>query len=825
MAAWFDPVARELRYAVRRLTRDWRFTAAAILLLGLGIGANTAVFSVANAVLFREPPFADPDRLVDVYQNDRNGGIGLNAYPVYRDIAEYTDIFAQTMAASIPLGVSYLHEGAVRNGIVEYATATYLDVLGLRPVLGRWFDATEDVPGVPPVAVLGHQLWAKQFRSDPTIIGSLVRIEGVPVTVIGVGPANHRGTLNLGVATDFWLPIHALAALGAPPQVLARRPVEAGFFVKARLREGVTIAQARSAMNILGRRLASEYPDEDPGKGITVVAAREVRVHPQADRALVVVAALVLAVFGMVLATACSNLATMLLVRGAARAKEISVRMAVGATRHQLVRHLLTESVLLALAGGLAGCLFAWWGLLALRSRELPVTVDLTLDVRVFVFAVALSLVTGIGFGLVPALETTRRDLVSTLRDDGAHAIDRRRFTLRSVLIVFQVAVSVLLLGGSSIFLQMLHAARTLPVGYAVDGVAVLETDLRYAGYSAEDARNRYEELRRRIAALPGVESAALSRGLPMRVTGLPVVIEANAGETASALSAGMIWAGPDYFETLRIPVLYGRVFDARDRVDSPPVAVITESMARRFFGGVNAVGRRFRPENEPNSWLEVIGVVRDTGTGDFGDDVLDPVTNLFYRSYTQFEALPTTIIARTSQDAAELVGAMQRELHALDATLPVQAAKTMAQDLEESRTAPKAIATFLGVLAAAGLLLSSIGLYAVVAFTVARRSREIGVRMALGARSAHVVWSVVRGVVVLVGIGTAAGLLLSLLVMLALRSMTAPTIGLAVYRPQIEPLTFLAMTVVMALVGAAAAFVPARRAALADPLAALRSE
>ena len=590
-------------------------------------------------------------------------------------------------------------------------------------------------------------------------------------------------------------------------------------------------------MNVLARRLAAEYPDEVRGSGefalgagITVLASKDVRVHPQADAPMMALASLVLVIVGLVLAIACSNLATLLLVRGAARAKEVSVRLAMGATRRQLVRHLLIESLLLSLAGGIAGCILAWWGIQALQRIDLPVTVDLTLDYRVLAVAIALSLVTGVAFGLAPALKATRVDLLPALRDEGLQPIDRRRLTLKNALIVFQVAVSVLLLGGTSIFLQQLAATRALRVGYAVDGVAMIETDLRFVvSPGVSPGVNLVEELLRRIAAVRGVQSAALSYGLPMRTATVPIVVEGTAGGTRSPGDPATIWAGAGYFETLRIPVLYGRVFDAHDRANTPRVAVITEAMARRHFGAVNAVGRRFRIENEPDSSMEVIGVVRDTGTGSFSTDVLDRQAYLFYRSFAQSGLLPTTVIARTSGDAATLVGAMQRELRVLDATLPVITATTMRQDLETSQAAPKAVATFLGVLGGIGLLLASIGLYAVVAFAVARRSREIGIRMALGARSQQVVWSIARGVAGLIGVGTGIGLGLTVLAMFALRAASAPgNIGIGsidVYRPDIDPVALLAIAAVTAGVGVAAAFVPARRAALMDPLAALRHE
>ncbi len=314
-----------------------------------------------------------------------------------------------------------------------------------------------------------------------------------------------------------------------------------------------------------------------------------------------------------------------------------------------------------------------------------------------------------------------------------------------------------------------------------------------------------------------------------MDAAGVAIVVDRATGETGSAVEAAAIEAGPGFFDTLRIPLLHGRLFDARDRADTPRVAVITDRMAREYFGAVDAVGRRFRLQNDPESWTEVIGVVRDTGTGDFGDDVLDPIAPPYYRSYTQSAAPPTTIVARASGEAAALVGAMQRELRAVDVTLPVVTASTMARKLERSQTVPKAVATFLGILGGLGLLLASIGLYAVVSFAVARRSREIGIRMALGARSQQVVWSIARGVAGLIGVGTGIGLVLTVLVMLALRAASAPgDIGIgnvAIFRPTIDPTALLAIAGVTALVGVAAAFVPGRRAARMDPAVALRHE
>ena len=835
-AAW-GALGRDTRHGLGRLVRDWRFSAAGVLILGIAIGATTAIFSLVNAVLFRDSGFADPDRLVNIYQNDRSGRpMIVTSYSAYSEMAEYTDVFAATMAASIPNPLRYLDDGAIRNAAVEFATATYLDVLGLRPSLGRWFDETEERPGAPLVGVLGYQTWTRVFRADRSIVGRVIRIEGRPVTIVGVGPANHRGTVDIGIGTDLWLPITALPPISQDPTLRADPTIYVPLFVKARLRKGVTLAQAKAAMDVLGRRLEADHQDDvrrsgefAVGPGMTVIASTDVRIHPRADVPFMAIASLVLVIVGLVLAIACSNLATLLLVRGAARAKEISVRLAMGATRRQLIRHLLTESLLLSFAGGIAGCILAWWSLQALQWIELPFTLDLPIDYRVLAFAILLSLATGVAFGLVPALEATKVDLLQSLRDDRLQPVDHRRLTLKNALIVVQVAVSVLLLGGTSIFLQMLEATRAHRVGFAVDGVAMLETDVRFAGYSEAAARTVPDNLLRRIQALPGVESAALLRGLPMEANGVLIVVDRASGEKESEMKAALIEAGPGFFETLRIPLLHGRVFDARDRADTPRVAVITDRMARRCFGAVDAVGRRFRLQNDPSSWTEVIGVVRDPGTGDFADDVVDPIAPAYYRSYLQSGAPPTTIIARTSGGAAALIAAMQRELGALGVTLPVVTASTMAHRLEQSQAAPKAVATFLGALGVLGLVLASIGLYAVVAFAVARRCREIGIRMALGARRQQVVWSIARGVATLIGIGAGIGVLLSILAMLALRASSGSgDIGIgniSVYRPSIDPAALLAIVAVTAIVGVVAAFVPARRAAGMDPLVALRHE
>ena len=340
---FFDHLARDTRHAARRLRRDWRFTVAAVLILGLGIGVNAAIFSVVNAVLLRPQPVVHPETLVDIYQNAPGGAPLGNSYAAYLDMAAYTDVFASSAVTFIPHPVTYSDGGPPRQAIAENTSASYLAVLGLRPALGRWFTEAEDALNAPPVVVLGYRAWTTRFASDPDVIGRIIRIEGNPVTVIGVAPANHAASMNFGAHTDFWMPLKTLVGFGVPPNMLDRDVAEPAFMVKARLRPGVTVVRAQAAMTALGARLAREYPKEDKGAGISVFAARDVRIHPQMDAVLTGFAAALLIIVGLVLAIACSNLATLLLVRGAVRVKEVSVRLAVGAEVIQELARLLGQ--------------------------------------------------------------------------------------------------------------------------------------------------------------------------------------------------------------------------------------------------------------------------------------------------------------------------------------------------------------------------------------------------------------------------------------------------------------------------------------------------
>ena len=829
----FDTLARDVKHAIRRLARDWQFTLAAVLILALGIGINSAVFSVVNALLFRTQPFPDSDRLVNLYQNvgGRAEPAGVS-FPTYRDMAASTGVFS-AVAAVLPSGVEYQGQLA----FAEYLTSNYLQVAGHAQFAGRWFTEAEDRLGAAPTAVIGYRTWQSKFRSDLRILGQTIRLNNVPVTIVGIGPGHLASASHPTLIADFSLPMSAIDSVGSHsnlPEVLDRRG-QFVFEVRARLKRGVSVTEAHAAMNVLAQRLATDYPDSDPGKGITVVRTDSVVIHPgEQDLWMTLLSTTLLIIVGLVLAIACSNLATLLLVRGTNRAKEVSVRLAMGATRWQLISHLLTESVLLSLCGASAGLVLCNWTIRYLAAL-IPVSFDLHLDYRVLVFTLAISLVTGITLGLAPALRSTRVDLLSALRGESTPSSlspGQRWFTMKNVLLVTQVAGSFLLLMGTAYVVRMVTSMRSQDPGFAVQGVALADISPRLSGYDQAASERLHKELRRRIAEMPGVQAVFTSAGSPVgsnvsreiEIDGPPGA--GTPGSNTWRFGVKMALASPGYFETLQIPLLHGRTLQESDVPGRPLVAIVNETLARRIFGTPNAVGRRFRYGDAERSQeakipVEISGVVRDTAG-------LDPGTGsqaVFFLPAAQTGAELSTLVVRTSGDAAGFVKLMQREIRALDATLPVRA-RTMEQQLENDLQLWNWAVGFVGGMGLVALALASVGLYAVVRFAVSKRSVEFGIRMALGARNKQIVWLVMKEITILIGMSTMIGSAGSVAVMALAPSLieTPSTVHLEAL-PGVDPVAMLAVFVVMVATAGAAAYFPARRAANADPSVSLRRQ
>ena len=814
-----EGITQDLRYAARRLVRSPVFTLGAVALLAIGIGANTAVFTLVDALILRAPPWQEPDRVVHVYQDSDDGEPNANAYPATRDMAEYDEIFT-AMAATAPWTVTWEGPDGVAPVAVEFTTSEYMRVLGLDVQRGRWFGPEHDALGGPLVAVVSATAWRTRLGSDPGVVGRVVRLGGFPVTIIGVGPEDLTSTVS-PLVTDFWLSISSTPVAGAFMAETLERREDHWFQALGRLAPGVTVQQAQAAMDALAARHAEVYPEIDRGRGITVFASRDVRMHPSGDADLRLGGALLSAIALTLLLLACANLANLLLVRGLGRAGEMAVRSALGAPKGRVARLFLIESVALATLGGVAGLLLTRWALASLPALPLGGLlggeVSLGIDVRVVLFALGLVAVTGVLFGLVPAMRSARTDVSQALRDDrrGASS-DRGTVRLRSMLVAVQVAASLVLVVGTGLLARSLSALQAVDPGVNVDNLAYVRLDLARTGMTTEQARAAIDELRVRLESLPGVERASLASRLPAQRQGTTTTeVEGytpSAGTSAVELPFAIVTDG--YFETMGVPLVAGRLFNQDDVAGGSGVSIlVSESTARRFWGDADPIGRRMRGQGAEAWSRTVVGVVADVPVNRLGE----PPAPLFYFSARQSLGTPSYVFARTAGDPAASLAAMRREIEGWAPSATVVEQGTLAAHLGSTLEAPRLAARAMGAFSLLALVLAGLGIYTVVSFTVARRSSELGIRIALGAERSGVVRMVVREVARVVGLGLVAGVVVC--------ALAAPRVGGVFYGVEaLDPVTFTGAVAVLLVVAAIAAWLPARRAASADPVQALRA-
>lgn len=808
-----------MRYALRRLAASPGFTLIAVLSLALGIGANTAMFSIVNAVLLRPLPVSQPERLVDVFTSDRESGVqATSSYLDYLDIRDLP-VFADAMAYELFIAPVEQDEQAPEMVIGEVVSANYFDVLGVRPYLGRSFvSGEEDVPGRSPAIVLGHGYWQRQFAGDPSVIGRTVRVAGSLFTVVGVAPRGFAGMLR-GIEPDMWAPIAMSQQLKGDGERLQNRGSRS-LFVRGRLNDGVTYAQADAAVRALGARLAGEYPTNRE-REMTTVPTNDVAILPMVDRVLTPVAALLLAMVGLVLLIACANLAGFLLARAADRRREVAVRLALGAGRGQLVRMLVTESLLLAVAGGAAGIAVAGAAVRVLTGFQpplpVPIRLDIPIDTRVLLFTLGVSVLSGLLFGLLPALNATRPDVASTLRSESG-SVSGARGILRHALVGGQVAVSMVLLVGAGLFVRSLVAAQDVDPGFDTSPAAILRVSPEMIGYDDDAERAFFDRVRQDLLALPGVTGVAFADRLPLgpelQTRGMTIDgVEPPPGEETFSIDIASVDAA--YFDVLGVPLVQGRTFSPADGDGGPTtVAIVSEAFVRRFLPGQDPVGATLRLGTGDVPAVRIVGVARDAKTRTLGEAPRPYV----YLPVRQSGIGALQIVARGTMAPTRLADEMRRVARAIEPRLPILEAKTMDQHLALMLFAPRMAALLLAVFGGLGLVLAIVGIWGIVSYAVARRTREVGLRMALGATPREAVALLTGAGARIVGIGAAVGLLLAIA---AGRLLQRFLFGIGGF----DPITFVSVPVLLGLVGVIAAWVPARRAASVDPMRALRVE
>jgi putative ABC transport system permease protein len=801
-----DTFFQDFRYALRTLRRTPSFTLAAVACLALGIGANTAIFSVIDGILLRPLPFSDPASLVMVWETDPSQGRDRNVVSP----ANYLDWRAQSSSFA-DIG-SYIDWRGNLTGIdepvevkVSIATASFFRVLGVPPALGRVYTPEEDMPNAPNVVVLSHRLWERQFGARRDAIGSRLNLNGRPSTIIGVMPADFGIE---GSTAELWAPMRL------DPAVDYRTQTGRYLTAVARLKPGVTPQRAQADMNVIARRLESAHPVFNAGWGANVVPMSE-QVVGGVRRALLVLGGVV----GFVLLIACANVANLLLARSTARTREIAVRSALGAGRGRMVRQLLTESVALSALGAALGLVLAYWGLEAVKAlapRGVPRLATISIDAATLGFTVIVALVTGILFGLVPALHAGRGNLQTVLREGSRGSTASGG--ARGILVVAQVALSLILLVGAGLMMRSFVKLQSVDPGFDPHNVLTGRIQLAGERFRASSAATAFfEQILERVGKLPGVESAGAINWLPFAgdgsatsywIEGRPVP------PPTSEFVADVRAVDSRYFRTMRIRVRRGEPFDARASTESPKQVVVNEAFVRVHFPTGNPIGEHVLMPWGDTLRGEIVGVVADTKHAGL-DSVARP---MIYWAMKQFPTNFMTLVVRTTGDPMRLAPAVAREVRALDANQPFADPQPLDAYLGQSVAQRRFSMTLLGVFSVLALVLAAVGIYGVLAYSVAQRTREIGVRMALGAREATVATMVVREALGVVGIGLAIGVAGALALTRVLASLlyeVSPT----------DPLTFAGVTIVLAAVAVSASYLPARRAARVDPIVALRSD
>ncbi|HLK67477.1 MAG TPA: ABC transporter permease [Bryobacteraceae bacterium] len=817
-----DGVFQDLKYAARTLRTSPGFTAVAILSLGLGIGANTAIFSLIDAVMLQYLPVSHPEELVQVMMQD-NGDSFTN--PIWEQLRDRQDVFTGVFAYSEGR-FNLAPGGEARYVQSSWASGDYFATLGLQPVLGRTFTAADDRRGCAGMAVLSYDFWQREYNGNAAVLEQSIRLDGHPFSILGVIQPGFHG-VEVGRTVDVFVPLCAEPILH-PSSMLDERAAW-WLTVIGRPKPGLGSTQVTARLKTIAPEVfRSTVPSGFRADDQAEYLKRSFRVEPASNglsylRTQYRPALLtLLVVVAVVLLIACANVANLLLARAAARQREIAIRLALGLSRARLMRQLLTESLLLALSGAAMGLLFAQWGshlLVRMLSRtNNPVFLNLALNGHVLAFSIAMAIATGLLFGMAPAWRGTRVEPQAAMKENGRGVVEGTRFGLGKLLVMIQVALSLLLLVSAGLLLGTFRKLETMNPGFEPAHILIASLDLRNAHYPKEQILSAREEMLGRLRAIPGVRSASLSNNTPLSGSGWNDLIQVE-GYTAKSRRDSVIWlyqVSPRYFETLGTPLLAGRDFDARDRAGAPKVAIINQTMAKKFFAGANPIGRFYRDAYAKlGPPVEIIGVVGDAKYANLRQDILPTA----YLSAAQDESFRTDAVfeLQASASAAGLVPSVKTVLEQVNPDITLQF-RTLSDQVAASLTRERLLATLSGFFGALALLLATIGLYGVMSYSVARRRSEIGIRMALGAAEARVLRLVLREVTLVVGAGLIVGLGAALA---ATRLIESFVYGLTVR----DPATLVMSVILLGAVALLAGYLPARRASRMDPMVALRQE
>ena len=834
----------DLRYGAKMLWKSKGVTIVAVISLAVGIGANSAIFSLVNAILLRPRPVSHPEQLVELYVSEgEQQPYSSTSYPSYLDLRDHNDVLSGLAA----YGIRQFNFGDANNVEQiwgEAVSGNYFDVLGVAAQKGRTFSADEDVvPRRDPVVVISHSLWQRRFNSDPELVGKTITLNDQSLTVIGIAPPQYTGMIR-GLASEIWIPIAMMPAVDRfGDRVLTSRG-NRWMILVGRLKSDTTLAQARGRFDLLTRDMQAAHPEEWLSKNeagrtrvsaITVLPESETRIHPGAQSAAYAVIALVFVIVNLVLLIACINLASMLLARAVTRRREMAVRLAIGASRFRIVRQLLTESVLLCVIAGAAGILLAIWflNLIVAAMPALPegirVALDLHLDWRVVIYTVAFSTVTGILFGLAPALHSSKADVSTVLKDDSSLLTGfYRKSRARMALVMVQVAFSLLLLVGAGLVLRSLEKIRPARLGFSTENLIVGIVRLDEAKYDRTKTQEFYRALSERLAALPGVQSASLVNEMPVTFMGRSrssIEIEGYQPSPNEDMQIDAVSAGPRYFTNMRVPFVQGRDFEERDRDGAPCVAVVNEVFGEKYFRGSNSLGKHLMKyggaPNAPRVPCEIIGVIRDNEW-----QSLEQQVHPFYALALQQSERKsfTVLVSSVNADPASLISGVRNAIRELDPKIPLADVQTLNDYFSIGLYPFRMLAVVMGGCGLMALLLASLGIYGIISYSVVQRTRELGIRMALGALQKDILRMVIRQGMFVVVVGLGIGLLLSLALT---RLMASSLLELELPLPvsATDPLTFAGVTILLALVALIACYIPARRATKVDPIEALRYE